>query len=91
MLDRYPYFLFSKKINGAEIIQAVKKIDKRRIKKVIIFDVFENEKLIENKKSIAFKVILQPIESTFTDKEIEKISNSIIKQISTTFNGQLRQ
>ena len=90
-IERDFAFLFSKNIKGADIIQTIKKIDPQRIKKVIIFDVFENEKLIENKKSIAFKVILQPIESTFTDKEIEKISKSIIKHISTTFNGQLRQ
>ena len=90
-IERDFAFLFSKNIKGADIIQTVKKIDRQRIKKVIIFDVFENGKLIENKKSIAFKVILQPIESTFTDKEIEKISKSIIKHISTTFNGQLRQ
>ena len=42
-------------------------------------------------KSIAFKVVLQPIKSTFTDKEIEKVSKSIIKYISTNFDGQLRQ
>ena len=90
-IERDFAFLFSKNIKGAEIIQAVKKIDKRRIKKVIIFDVFEGGKLAENTKSIAFKVVLQPIESTFTDKEIEKISQSIINHISNTFDGQLRK
>ena len=42
-------------------------------------------------KSIAFKVVLQPIEKTFTDDEIEKISNNIIDLISKTFEGKLRQ
>ena len=42
-------------------------------------------------KSIAIKVILQPIETTFTDKEIEKISNTIIDLISKNFEGKLRQ
>ena len=90
-IERDFAFLFSKNIKGADIIQAVKKIDKRLIKKVIIFDVFEGGQLAENIKSIAFKVVLQPIESTFTDKEIEKISKSIINHISNTFDGQLRQ
>ena len=90
-IERDFAFLFSKNIKGADIIQAVKKIDKRLIKKVIIFDVFEGGQLAENTKSIAFKVVLQPIESTFTDKEIEKISKLIINHISNTFDGQLRQ
>ena len=90
-IERDFAFLFSRNIKGADIIQTVKKIDLKRIKEVIIFDVFESEKLTENIKSIAFKVILQPIESTFTDKEIEKISKSIINHISTNFDGQLRQ
>ena len=64
---------------------------KTNFKKVIIFDVFQGEKLPVNTKSIAFKIILQPIESTFTDKEIEKISKLIINHISNTFDGQLRQ
>ena len=62
-----------------------------QIKKVSIFDVFEGSNLPENMKSIAFKVILQPIEKTFTDEEIEKISNKIIDLISKTFEGKLRQ
>ena len=57
----------------------------------MIFDVFEGNKLPENIKSIAFKVILQPIVKTFTDKEIEKISNTIIDLVSRNFEGKLRQ
>ena len=47
-------------------------------------------KLPENKKSIALKVILQPLEKTFTDSEIEKISINIIDLISKSFGGELR-
>ncbi len=90
-IERDFAFIFSKNIQGAEIVKTVKKIDKKRIKKVIIFDVFEGGQLSKNTKSIAFKVVLQPVESTFTDKEIEKISKSIINNISNTFKGQLRK
>ena len=69
----------------------IRKIDTRKIKKVSIFDVFEVNNLPENMKSIAFKVVLQPIEKTFTDNEIEKISDNIIDLISKNFEGKLRQ
>jgi len=83
-------FLFPKNIKAIDLINNIKKIDKQIIKKVIIFDVFEGKKLPENKKSIALKVILQPLEKTFTDSEIEKISANIIDLISKSFEGELR-
>ena len=42
-------------------------------------------------KSIAFKVVLQPIENTFTDNEIEKLSKKIISNVSNFLGGQLRK
>ena len=83
-------FLFPKNIKAIDLINNIKKIDKQIIKKVIIFDVFEGKKLPENKKSIALKVILQPLEKTFTDNEIEKISANIIDLVSKSFEGELR-
>ena len=42
-------------------------------------------------KSIAFKVILQPKDTTFTDAEIAQLSKIIIDNISTSLGGQLRK
>ena len=84
-------FLFPKNIKAGEVINKIKKINKQLVKKVSIFDVFEGKNLPKNMKSIAFKVVLQPKERTFTDDEIEKISNNIIDLISKTFEGKLRQ
>ena len=90
VVERDFAFLFPKNIKAIDLINNIKKIDKQIIKKVIIFDVFEGKKLPENKKSIALKVILQPLEKTFTDSEIEKISINIIDLISKSFGGELR-
>ena len=43
------------------------------------------------KKSIAIKIILQPLKSTFTDKEIENISSEIIKQVHKDTGGEIRK
>jgi phenylalanyl-tRNA synthetase beta chain len=90
-IERDFAFLFPKNIRAGEIIKKIKKIDNRLVKNVTIFDVFEGNKLPENMKSIAIKVILQPIEKTFSDSEIEIISKKIIDLISKTFEGKLRQ
>ena len=84
-------FLFNADVTAGDIIKTVKKIDKKRIKKVTIFDVFFDEKLFNNMKSIAFKVVLQPTDTTFTDAEISEISKTIINNISNSLSGQLRQ
>ena len=84
-------FLFPLEIRAIDVINKIKKIDKEIIKNVIIFDVYEGDKLPKNKKSIALKIILQPQEKTFTDQEIENISSKIIDSIKTGFDATLRQ
>ena len=91
LVERDFAFLFPKNLKAIDIINKIKKIDKKIIKNVIIFDVFEGDKLPENKKSIAFKVILQPQEKTFTDIEIETHSSNIIDLITRDLDGELRQ
>ena len=91
IVERDFAFLFPPEINAVDLINSVKKLDKKLIKDVIIFDVYEGSKLPENKKSVALKVILQPLEKTFTDKEIEILSSKIIDLIATSFYGELRQ
>ena len=91
LVERDFAFLFPKNIKAIDIINQIKKIDKKIIKKVVIFDIYEGSKLPENKKSIAIKIILQPLEKTFTDKEIENLSTNIIDLVSKSFGGELRQ
>ena len=52
---------------------------------------YEGEKIESDSKSIAIRVLLQPIEKTFSDEEIENISNQIIDVIITSFSASLRQ
>jgi len=91
MVERDFAFLFPKFIKVNDITNKIKKINKKIIKKITIFDVYEGEKLPEDKKSIALRVLLQPQEKTFTDEEIEKISNQIIDLVTNGFEATLRQ
>ena len=49
-----------------------------------------DDKLPENKKSIAFRVLLQPQDKTFNDQEIEELSNKIIDEISKSLDASIR-
>ena len=53
------------------------------LESVSIFDVYEGEKIESDSKSIAIRALLQPIEKTFSDEEIENLSNQIIDTVIT--------
>ena len=91
MVERDFAFLFPKEIQANEIVKKVKKIDKNIIHKVTIFDVYDGDKLPDDKKSIAFRILLQPQDKTFNDKEIENLSQQIIELISKTFDASIRK
>jgi phenylalanyl-tRNA synthetase beta chain len=84
-------FLFPKPVKAIEIINKIKKIDKKIINKVSIFDVYQGEKIDSDLKSIAIRVQLQPLEKTFSEEEIESISNQIIDTIITSFKATQRK
>ena len=90
MVERDFAFLFPKEVKAGEIIKKVKKIDKNIIQNVTIFDVYDGDKLPENKKSIAFRVLLQPQDKTFNDQEIEELSQKIIDEISKSLDASIR-
>ena len=90
VVERDFAFLFPTNIKGNDIIDKIKKIDKMIIKNVVIFDIFEGNNLPNNKKSIAIKVTMQPQLRTFTDKEIENYSDTIINLMSNSLDGVLR-
>ncbi len=90
MVERDFAFLFARDIQANEIIKKIKKVDKNLIQKVTIFDVYEGDKLPDDKKSIAFRVLMQPQDKTFSDQEIDKLSKQIIDVISKSFEASIR-
>lgn len=91
MVERDFAFLFPESIKADEIISKIKKIDKKLINKVSIFDVYEGEKIEIDTKSIGIRVLLQPFEKTFNDEEIESLSAQIIDVIANNFKATLRK
>ena len=53
----------------------------RLLEKIELFDVYQGSQIPEGKKSVAYSVWLRSADSTLTDKEIEDISNKIIKKL----------
>lgn len=63
--------------------------EKKLLKEVNLFDVYEGEKL-GGKKSYAMSFTLQSDEATLTDKQIEKVMDKLINSYKETFGAELR-
>jgi phenylalanyl-tRNA synthetase beta chain len=81
--------MVDKNLEVGNIIFSVKKVDKL-IKEVNLFDIYIGKNIDGDKKSVAFAVKIQP-EQNLTTEEIDNISNKIIKEIESKFEGILRK
>ena len=67
-----------------------RQVDKELIRNVEIFDLFEDDSLGKDKKSIAIKVTLQSNEKTLAENDISEISSKIIKSVEKSTSGTVR-
>ena len=82
--------LIDKDVEFAQIEQIARQTEKKLLKKVELFDVYEGDKLPAGKKSYAVNFILQDAEKTMGDKQIEAIMQKLIAQLTAKLGAQLR-
>jgi phenylalanyl-tRNA synthetase beta chain len=64
--------------------------EKKLLKEVGLFDVYEGEKIDPGKKSYALYFILQDDQKTMTDEEIEGAMNRLIRIYTEKLNAKVR-
>ena len=82
--------LIDKKTTFAEIEQIALKSERKLLKEVTLFDVYEGKNLPEGKKSYAVNFMLQDEDKTLTDKQIDKVMGKIRQNLEKELNAQLR-
>ena len=82
--------LIDKSVEFQQIEQIARQTEKKFLKKVELFDVYEGDKLPAGKKSYAVNFILQDTEKTMGDKQIEAIMQKLIAQLTAKLGAQLR-
>lgn len=65
-------------------------MDKNLIDRVDVFDVYSGKGIPEGHKSLAINVVIQPVEKTLTDVEIEALSQKIVAAVAAKTGGSLR-
>jgi phenylalanyl-tRNA synthetase beta chain len=89
-VDKDLAFVVDTNVSAAAIVAAAKNADRQHITDVRVFDVYEGEHIEKGKKSIAISLTFQPIEQTFTDKDIENLMNKVIVEVGKKTGGELR-
>jgi phenylalanyl-tRNA synthetase beta chain len=82
--------LVDEKITFEAIYNIAKQTEKKLLKGVNLFDVYQGEKLPDGKKSYAVSFIIQDENKTLNDKEIEKIMNKLQANFENQLGAQLR-
>ena len=82
--------LLDKNIEFAEIEKIAYQSEKKVLKEVRLFDVYEGKNLEEGKKSYAVNFLLQDEQKTMNDKQIEAIMNKIEQNICKQLNAKVR-
>jgi phenylalanyl-tRNA synthetase beta chain len=82
--------LIDKNITFAEIEKIAYNSERKLLREVSLFDVYEGRSLPEGKKSYAVNFILQDYDKTLEDKRIDKIMSKIQKNLEEQLGAQLR-
>jgi len=95
-LSKYPEvrrdlaLLIDKTVRFADIEKIALATEKKLLKNVVLFDVYEGKNLPQGKKSYAVSFTLQDETQTMNEKLIEGIMNKLIKNFETQLGASLR-
>ena len=82
--------LIDQNVEFAQIEEIARQTERKLLKKVELFDVYEGKNLPAGKKSYAVNFILQDAEKTMGDKQIEAIMNKLIANLKQKLGAELR-
>ena len=96
-LPRYPEvhrdlsLLVDQKVQFSEICNIARRTERKLLKNINLFDVYEGDKIGIGKKSYAVSFILQDMEQTLTDTQIDKTMKRIADMLAKETGAQVRQ
>jgi len=83
--------VLDKKVSFSEISNLVMTTEKRLVKNIIAFDVYEGDKIPSDKKAYALGFTLLDESKTLTDEEIEKTMNRLMKALEEKLGAVIRK
>ena len=82
--------LIDKTVKFEEIEEIASKVDRKILKEIGLFDIYEGKNVAEGKKSYAVSFLFQDESKTLVDKQIEKIMTKIQSELESKLGASLR-
>lgn len=83
--------VLDRRVTFAEIESLVRATEKRLVRSVILFDVYQGDKIPKDKKAYAIGFTLLDEEKTLTDQEIEKTMNRLMAAFEQKLGAIIRK
>jgi len=83
--------VIDKSVNFEDIRKLSHKFERSLIRRINVFDVYEGEKIDEDKKAYAISFFLQDNEKTLTDKVIDKTMNRLMQGFERELGAIIRK
>ena len=83
--------LLDKQVTFAQVKQVALRTEKKLLKSISLFDVYQGKNLPEGKKSYAVSFVLLDDTKTLTDKQIDKMMQSFMSAFERELGAQIRK
>jgi len=95
--SRFPYvekdlaFVVNRDINADQLYQVIYETGRPLVNFIEAFDLYQGDRLPEDKKSLAFRIRFQSTERTLTDAEVNTVFQKIIRMVQKKLPATLRE
>ena len=90
-VERDISMVVNEEVEVGEIEKIIQKKAKKLLEEAQLFDVYRNEKLGENKKSVAYSLKFRVPDRTLTDDEINGAMKEIVAELEKSLGAELRK
>ncbi len=90
-VERDIAMVIDESVEVGDIERAIQKKGKKILEEICLFDVYRNEKLGENKKSVAYSLKFRSKDRTLTDEEVNRTMEEIVEELESSLGAELRK
>ena len=82
--------LLDESVTYADLRKSALRVGKKLLKQVGLFDVYRGDKIAEGKKQYALSFVLQDLDKTLTDNDVERVMSKLLSTFQNEFGAVLR-
>ena len=82
--------LLDESVSYADLRKSAFRVGKKLLKQVGLFDVYRGDKIAQGKKQYAMSFVLQDLEKTLTDNDVERVMSKLLSTFQNEFGASLR-